>query len=78
MWRNAPFALLPFGIWLLCVTGASVSSNVDSEAAVGVFATIGILALIATVSDRARGGHLAAGGAHAQEGLSSVFPGLSS
>jgi hypothetical protein len=41
-YRNGPFALLPFGLWLLAGSGAILASN---EAVVGLFAMIGFVVL---------------------------------
>src|SRR5213080_91117 len=46
MWRNAPFALLGFGIWLIAGAAAIVFSDAGIEAAGGVFALIAFVALI--------------------------------
>jgi hypothetical protein len=39
-YRNAPFALLPFGVWLLAGAGAIVAHDAHVEVAVGVFTVI--------------------------------------
>jgi hypothetical protein len=46
MWRNAPFAMIPFGIFLLSGAGAVLCSEAGSEAAVGVFTVIMLVALV--------------------------------
>jgi hypothetical protein len=49
MWRNAPFALLALGIWLIAGAAAIVLSDAGIEAAGGVFALIAFVALMVSL-----------------------------
>jgi hypothetical protein len=49
LWRNAAFALLPGGIWLVAGAGAIISSNAHIDSAVAVLTPIAFVALILSV-----------------------------
>ena len=44
--RNAPFALIPAGIWLIAAAGALIASDADVGAAVGLLTPIAFVALL--------------------------------
>ena len=46
IWRNAPFALIPFGVWLVAGAGAIIASNTDAGIAAALLTPVAFVALM--------------------------------